>query len=222
MVDHDRAEEDAGCRTPGAAGTDLRVCFLGDSFVAGVGDPQHLGWAGRLAARSSRSGRALTTYNLGVRRDTSRDVSTRWRRECTPRLSAGVDGRVVLSLGVNDTAVDDVGPRVAHDESAANLAGLLRGMAAQGWPVLVVGPPPVADPEHTARTAALDAAFSSVCAAAAVAYVPVLEALRTDTAWAREVAAGDGAHPGAEGYQELADRVWPRWWHWTTRGATSD
>lgn len=27
---------------------DVRVCFVGDSFVAGVGDAQHLGWAGRL------------------------------------------------------------------------------------------------------------------------------------------------------------------------------
>jgi lysophospholipase L1-like esterase len=36
---------------------DVRVCFVGDSFVAGVGDPRHLGWAGRLAAQSQRKGR---------------------------------------------------------------------------------------------------------------------------------------------------------------------
>ncbi len=65
---------------------DLRVCFVGDSFVAGVGDPEHLGWAGRLAAGSSRAGRRLTAYNLGVRRQTSRDVSHRWLFECQQRL----------------------------------------------------------------------------------------------------------------------------------------
>ena len=28
---------------------DLRVCFVGDSYVAGVGDTAGLGWVGRLA-----------------------------------------------------------------------------------------------------------------------------------------------------------------------------
>lgn len=47
--------------------TDLRVCFVGDSFVAGVGDPQHLGWTGRIAARTYQAGQPLTSYVLGVR-----------------------------------------------------------------------------------------------------------------------------------------------------------
>ncbi len=50
---------------------DLRVCFLGDSFVAGVGDPEHLGWVGRVAARTNRGGQPLTAYGLGVRRETA-------------------------------------------------------------------------------------------------------------------------------------------------------
>ncbi|WP_281179812.1 hypothetical protein [Nocardia grenadensis] len=29
---------------------DQRICFVGDSFVAGVGDPQALGWTERLTA----------------------------------------------------------------------------------------------------------------------------------------------------------------------------
>lgn len=32
---------------------DLRICFIGDSFVAGVGDETALGWTGRLLARSA-------------------------------------------------------------------------------------------------------------------------------------------------------------------------
>lgn len=35
---------------------DLRVCLVGDSFVAGVGDPDHLGWVGRVAVRSHGAG----------------------------------------------------------------------------------------------------------------------------------------------------------------------
>ena len=68
---------------------DLRVCFLGDSFVAGVGDPEHRGWVGRLAARTSREGQPLTVYDLGVRRETSRDLLRRWHGKCVPRLPAG-------------------------------------------------------------------------------------------------------------------------------------
>lgn len=38
---------------------DLRICFLGDSFVAGVGDPRCLGWAGRLATAQPLRDNAL-------------------------------------------------------------------------------------------------------------------------------------------------------------------
>ena len=104
---------------------DLHVCFIGDSFVAGVGDPRHLGWARRLAARSARAGRPLTAYDLGVRRQTSRDISRRWLLECQQRLPDAADSRVVLSFGVNDATADGAGPRVPPDESAGHLAGML-------------------------------------------------------------------------------------------------
>lgn len=193
---------------------DLRVCFLGDSFVAGVGDPDHLGWTGRIAARSHRAGQPLTAYALGVRRQTSGEVLARWAGECGPRLPAGCDGRLVVSCGVNDATEEDGATRVPRERSAGNLAALLDGARQAGRPVLVVGPPPVADPAHAARTAALDAAFAAVCASSAVPYVPVLDALLVDGTWTDEVAAGDGAHPGAGGYARLADLVWPAWAAW--------
>ena len=64
---------------------DLRVCFLGDSLVAGVGDPDGLGWVGRLVAGAFAAGAPLTAYPLGIRRQTSllsstnRDVPERHR-----------------------------------------------------------------------------------------------------------------------------------------------
>ncbi len=58
---------------------DLRACFVGDSFVAGVADPEHLGWVGRIAARSHQAGRPVIAYNLRVRRETSRDTLRRWQ-----------------------------------------------------------------------------------------------------------------------------------------------
>lgn len=121
----------------------------------------------------------------------------------------------MLSFGVNDTTIEAGARRVTAGESVANLAALLSAVAAEGWPVLVVGPPPVTDREHTRRTADLDATFCRVCREAAVPYVHVLEPLRASAARLRDVAGGDGAHPGAAGYSELADLVWPHWWRWS-------
>ncbi|WP_169064199.1 GDSL-type esterase/lipase family protein [Geodermatophilus dictyosporus] len=194
---------------------DLRVCFLGDSFTAGVGDPEHLGWVGRLAARSARAGRPLTAYPLGVRRQTGVEVAARWAAECAPRLSGEWDARLVVSFGVNDTTLEDGAPRVAPERSVAALDTVLAGARAAGWPVLVVGPPPVADAAQNARTADLDARFAELCATRGVPHVAVHAALAAGPAWTAEVAAGDGAHPGAAGYAALADLVWPHWRAWT-------
>jgi len=41
---------------------DIRICYVGDSFVNGTGDPAKLGWTGRLSA-SSQSNKCLTKIN---------------------------------------------------------------------------------------------------------------------------------------------------------------
>lgn len=194
---------------------DLRVCFIGDSYVAGVGDPEHLGWAGRLARGSAREGRPLTSYVLGVRRQTTAEVAERWATECRVRLAGGGwEPRVVLSTGVNDTTEEAGAARLAPRESVAALTRMLTGAAATGWPVLVVGPPAVADPVQNRRIADLDDLFAGVCAEHDVPYVPVVTALAADPTWRAEVAAGDGAHPGADGYAVLAGLVRPHWQRW--------
>ena len=67
------------------AAPDVRVCVLGDSFTAGVGDPTGAGWVGPVAAAARRSGWELTVYGLGVRRDTSVD-------EVNAALKAAAEG----------------------------------------------------------------------------------------------------------------------------------
>ncbi|MFF0541339.1 GDSL-type esterase/lipase family protein [Nocardia thailandica] len=190
---------------------DLRVCFLGDSLVAGVGDRSGLGWPGRLTARSYAAGQPLTPYNLGVRGATSPQIRARWRAECEPRLPSGTDARVALSCGVNDTHVLDGARRVPLAVSVETVTALLAEFAEAGLPALVVGPPAVRDPAHNEAIAELDAAFAAVCATAGVEYVPVYAALGASAAWMAEVAAIDGAHPGAAGYDELAALIAPRW-----------
>jgi lysophospholipase L1-like esterase len=182
--------------------------------VAGVGDPAALGWVGRLASRSLRGGLALTVSNLGVRRDTSTDVRRRWLAECRARFPGGCEARVVLAYGVNDTTIEDGRLRTPPDVSVANLLDLLGTARDHGWPVLVAGPPPIADDAQNARIAALDGRFASVCAEAGVPYVPVFDALRADPVWSEEVRRGDGAHPGAAGYDRLAALIAPAWDAW--------
>ena len=196
---------------------DLRVCFVGDSFVAGVGDPEHLGWTGRLCATSERAGLPVTRYVLGVRRQTTAEVAERWAAECGIRLADGEwEPRVVLSTGANDTTEVDGAPRLHPHGSLAALEQMLEGAAGAGWPVLVVGPPAVADDAQNQRIADLDDRFARACAGHGVPYVPVAAALTTDPVWRAEVAAGDGAHPGAAGYALLADLVRPHWQRWLT------
>jgi len=193
---------------------DVRVCALGDSYVAGVGDPQHLGWVRRLAARTHTGGLPLTVYHLGVRRDTLADVAARWRRECDPRLPPGCEGRVLVAGGVNDaTAVGD-GVRVAPDDAVRHLRTVTSGARERGWQVLVVGPAAVDDDAHNARAARLDALLAAACADDDVPYVPVHRALAADPTWRREVRDGDGAHPSSGGYTVLASLVEPAWTTW--------
>ncbi|WP_433277633.1 GDSL-type esterase/lipase family protein [Pseudonocardia xinjiangensis] len=194
--------------------TDRRVFFVGDSFVAGVGDPDHRGWVGRLAARSHQAGVPLTTYNLGVRRDTSEDVCRRWPAEVAARRAPGCDERLVVSFGVNDTTVEGGTQRVRTARSVANLRAVIDGAAAARLPLLVVGPPPVDDPEQNQRIETLSELFRAVCGEASVPYVETFELLAAEPRWMGEVRRGDGAHPGAGGYTLLADLVLPQWQTW--------
>lgn len=195
-------------------GRDVRVAFVGDSFVAGVGDPSGLGWVGRLVAAAFAIGVPLTAYNLGVRRETSREICQRSSTELSTRLPAEVDARVVLSCGVNDTTWESDGPRLMPAESEANVEVLLAKFRARGWPVLVVGPAPVGDlPQHQ-RIAELASRFAAAAERQCVPYVDVFGRLRADRNWLEEAAAFDGAHPGSRGYQRLADLILPTWLSW--------
>jgi hypothetical protein len=110
----------------GSVMRDVRVCFLGDSFVAGIGDPQVRGWVGRVAERTVPLLGTMTAYNLGVRRDTSADVLARWADECARRLPPTMEGRIVVSFGVNDCAIEQGQRRVEPAQSLTNLAALVR------------------------------------------------------------------------------------------------
>ncbi|MDB5359273.1 MAG: family lipase [Rhodospirillales bacterium] len=192
-----------------------RICFFGDSFVNGTADPDGLGWVGRVCARERRQGRDVTTYNLGIRRDTSAEVLARWSREAAARLPDAFEGRLVFSFGVNDCTLEHGGPRVPADLALDHARAILAPAAA--WkPTLFVGPPPIADDAVNCRIEDLSGALARLCAALAVPYLDSFSALGRSGVWMTEVAAGDGAHPGAAGYAEFAEVVqaWSAWRDW--------
>ena len=119
----------------------LRLCFVGDSFVNGTGDPACLGWAGRLCVAAQQQGHEITYYNLGIRRQTSQDIADRWQEEVAARLPTECEGRIVFSFGVNDTTVEDGKERVTLAESLEHTRRILLA-ARQCFPTLMVGPPP--------------------------------------------------------------------------------
>lgn len=194
-------------------GPDIRVCFLGDSFTVGTGDPECLGWVGRVAADAMARGHNLTAYNLGIRRETSADIVRRWRQECAPRALPGVDTRVVFCFGANDTAHVDGLRRLPLEQTLTNASALLRA-ARLLYPVLLIGPPPVADAAHDERIAELSRGLAKVAHDEDVPYLDVFTPLMNSPLWRLEAGANDGSHPRGGGYRELAALVinWGGWW----------
>jgi len=194
------------------AATDVRLCFVGDSLVNGTGDEQALGWAGRLVVAAQGAGHPVTYYNLGVRRETTKEIASRIVSECTLRLPSSCDGRIVLSCGVNDTTVEAGRPRLELDESLASLRAMLDAFADR--PLLLIGPPPIDDDAQNQRIAALSRAFAAEADGRGVGFVSLFEALAADRSYLREVAGRDGAHPTSRGYAKIAELILGsgRWW----------
>ncbi|HEY9236427.1 MULTISPECIES: GDSL-type esterase/lipase family protein [Phenylobacterium] len=196
----------------------MRLIAFGDSLVAGAGDPDHLGWVGRAVAGR----RAITLYNMGVRRETSADIATRWRAEALPRMADDEPMRIVFSFGANDCHPVGGAPRLGQAESLKNAQAMLSA-AAVLCPVLLVGPPPMADPGVSARLEGLNENLKMLASRLKVPFIDVFQPLMADGLWRAEAIAWDGAHPGAGGYQRMADLVsaHPAWRSFTLAGEDS-
>jgi lysophospholipase L1-like esterase len=195
--------------------SDIRICFIGDSFVNGTGDPECLGWPGRVCVAAGYQGYNVTYYNLGIRRETSADIRDRWHQEVERRLPENCDRRVVFSFGVNDTTLENGKPRVEFRESLANARQILT-QAQRSLPVLMVGPAPVGDAEQNQRIQALSVRLAELCQEIGVPFLEILGPLQASVVWIAEAIANDGAHPRAAGYGELAELVrgWSAWRNW--------
>lgn len=200
----------------------MDICFFGDSFTAGKGDVDCLGWVGRVCACARRAGREVGLFNLGIPGNTSDDIARRWRGEAEVRLSGAREGRLVFAFGTNDClpvgehAGDDDAVRVPAERVLRNAEDILR--AAKPWcSTLMIGPLPVGDDAAAdARIAALSADLGALCRSLDVPFLAVFDAMASCKVWTREAVAGDGSHPSARGYAALADfiatsGVWRAW-----------
>lgn len=194
---------------------DIRICFLGDSFTAGTGDPTYLGWTARACASMMSPNYSLSYYNLGIRGNTSEQIEVRWLAEASLRFPDHSDNRVVFSFGTNDNRVED-GLRFVEEKDSVLCARRILTQAKALFPVLMIGPPPIANDEMNRRTESLTAAYAELCEELDVPYLSVYEPLSENALWMQEVAAVDGAHPAASGYLALSQLVtdWPAWQNW--------
>jgi acyl-CoA thioesterase-1 len=197
------------------------VCFFGDSITTGVGDDMAIGWVGRVLASARRDGVDLTGYNLGIRGETGPQIQARWLAEADPRMRRADGYGVVLAFGVNDTIVDGGQQRVPESESLATLGRICEQAHAAGWPLLVVGPTLVDDPEHNRRILALSEAMGAQCTDLELPFIEVATRLRDDE-WLREVASRDGAHPTERGYERLSTLIYPAFADWLRAATPTD
>jgi len=191
---------------------DIRICFIGDSFVNGTGDPEHLGWTGRVCALTQTTEIALTHYNLGIRGNTSNDIKERWRAECEIRLPAHSKNILVFSFGVNDTVYEEGHRRVELQQSIDFTTDII-SQATKRFDILMVGPPPIDDADQNSRIQELDQNFNSICSKLTVPYLSIYQSLLYNPVWRSEVSSNDGAHPRSAGYAHLAHLVFS-WDHW--------
>lgn len=192
---------------------DIRICFIGDSYVQGVGDPEYLGWSGRLCVNARRAGHNVTGYNLGVRRETSADIARRWLAECTPRLPATTENHVVFSFGLNDVTIENGARRVPEEETLTNLYTMLVAAKAR-YHTLVIGPVAVPDMEHNTSLLRLSDGMAKVAEDLDIPFLTLISHFIDDVQWMKEIRENDGAHPRSMGYEKMAALIeaWPQWW----------
>ena len=197
---------------------DIRIYFIGDSYVNGTGDPEYLGWPGRVCAESRSDETSITSYNLGIRGDTSTDVLRRWEREVESRRLIPHDGRVVFGFGANDCWIIEGKTRVERADTERNAEEILT-RAHSLLPTLMIGPPPGIDENENARRQDISDLIGTIAGRVGVPYLEVIHELGAGGVWRSEAELDDRIHPGAGGYSALAELVlaWPQWWFHETQ-----
>lgn len=171
-----------------------RAHFFGDSYTAGQGDPEGLGWVGRLAPKCA----GVEFVNHGVPGAPGRFIVDRWLET---ELDSGRSELAVFTLGSNDAVL-----HVDQNDTLTAVADAIERANEEDVPALWIGPPPIGDmPEEDAALRELSYAIGGLVRANGQSFIPTFDALGPGSTWHAEAQAADGSHPGAGGYAELAD-----------------
>ena len=162
--------------------------FFGDSITLGVNDTLAGGWIGRFAGLASqRAGLPVppsTFYNLGVRKHDA----------TVPYL--------IFCFGTVDMAAPNGNVAVPMQESTQNAQAIL-SEAQMEAPVLMMGPPPVKNPDHLERLNKLNETYAGLCLDLGVAYLDLLKGL--PAVYVADL--DDGLHPGKTGNMLIAEQL---------------
>lgn len=179
--------------------------FFGDSLTLGVNDKSMLGWTGRFASTLALPVPPTTFYNLGVRKQTSKAIASRWKDEVQLRALPEADVRIMFCFGVVDMAAPKGAPIIPLGQSVMNLEQLLEDVTTTylSESVRIVSPFPVVLAEHCGRIEELNSAYAAVCRKYGVEYVDIFSHLVRSDAYMNDLS--DGIHPGGRGCALIAD-----------------
>lgn len=180
--------------------------FFGDSITLGVNDTLAGGWIGRFAGLASqRAGLPVppsTFYNLGVRKHSSLQIRARWASEYRSRVNDATVPYLVFCFGTVDMAAPNGNVVVPMQESIQNAQAIL-SEAQMEAPVLMMGPPPVKNPDHLERLNKLNETYAGLCLDLGVAYLDLLKGL--PAVYVADL--DDGLHPGKTGNMLIAEQL---------------
>ncbi len=171
------------------------IVAFGDSLTAGLGVAPSEAYPALIEARLRKDGYPYRVVNAGVSGDTTAGGLRRvdWALKLRPEV-------VIVELGANDAlrGQDLGGVR-------ANLDTIVERFQAAGARVLVTGMRLPLNYGHR-YGAEFQRLFEDVAKKRKAAYMPFfLDGVGGDA----RLNQGDGIHPTAEGYQIIADRLWP-------------
>ena len=175
---------------------------------------------GRLAILEDQNGTPFIHYNLGVRGQTIREISSRAVQECSARLMSK-DDFIVFATGSNDFAITETGiPRTPQRRAMKQFRELIITLK-EIAPLLVFGPTPVYEEKLPFFSALTNMSFDfkndilmdgtknykSICAEEGVSFIDMHAALSNREVFLEGLAKNDGLHSTGKGYQAMAATI---------------
>lgn len=181
--------------------------FFGDSITLGVNDTLGRRLDRKILPDWRPSAPAFpslpsTFYNLGVRKHSSLQIRERWASEYRSRVNDATVPYLIFCFGTVDMAAPNGNVAVPMQESTQNAQAIL-SEAQMEAPVLMMGPPPVKNPDHLERLNKLNETYAGLCLDLGVAYLDLLKGL--PAVYVADL--DDGLHPGKTGNMLIAEQL---------------